>query len=226
MIKGRIVKLNRVAVKRAVLPSGRKIRRLPLGIARGATMGIDFQRGETGLYFGLYEVELNKHIRRIAQRGYRSFDVGGHFGYDALILAKLTGSSVVTIESDPTCAEELAENASANVGMDIAVEVAIAGSKDGNGHVTVDGLTRKHFVPDLLKIDIEGAEADALRGAERTLAQRKPAVLLEVHGVDMEWECLALMRAAGYAPPTVIEPRRWLPDKRMIEHNRWLVFPG
>lgn len=52
----------RSAIKSRVLPHGRHVRRLPLGIGRGLKMGVDFQRGETSLYFGLYEIELNRHL--------------------------------------------------------------------------------------------------------------------------------------------------------------------
>ena len=36
--------------------------------------------------------------------------------------------------------------------------------------------------PNLIKIDIEGAETSALRGMERTLRQAGPALIIELHG--------------------------------------------
>jgi len=203
------------------------MRRLPVGLGRGLRMGIDFQRGETRLYLGLYEVELNRHLRSIAKLGYRSFDIGGQYGYDALVLAKLTGREVVSVEADPNLAEEIRENAAANPTLSrIDVEVGFVAADDQRNHVRIDTLADRHFVPDLIKLDIEGGEVEALRGASHVLADRKPAIQLEVHGKEVEWECLSLLRDAGYDPPTVVDRRRWLPEHRPIDHNRWLIFPG
>ena len=214
-------------IKRAVLPTGRSVRRLPVGIGRGLRMGVDFHRGETRLYLGLYEAELNRHLRAIARPGYKSFDIGGQYGYDALVLAKLTGGPVLSVELDPALALEIAENAAANPGLPtITIETAFVGATDGDGQIKIDTLAERHFMPDLLKLDIEGGEVDALRGADRVLTERRPAIQLEVHGREIEWECLAILRDAGYDPPTVVDRRRWLPEHRPIEHNRWLIFAG
>jgi len=61
--------------------------------------------------------------------------------------------------------------------------------EDYGESITVKGLTLDHFtqtenlpLPDLIKMDIEGGEANALRGAERILSTKKPTLLIELHG--------------------------------------------
>lgn len=67
---------------------------------------------------------------------------------------------------------------------------------------TLDGfLSRGGHKPSIIKIDVEGAELDVLRGATETLRTTRPAVLLEIHG----WgdaasdEILKLFSSANYA---------------------------
>lgn len=54
--------------------------------------------------------------------------------------------------------------------------------------------------PDVIKIDVEGAEDDVLRGARHVLAEHRPVVVCELHGTNDE--VADLLEEAGYA----IEP--------------------
>ena len=51
---------------------------------------------------------------------------------------------------------------------------------------SLDDLMRKHFPPDLVKIDIEGAEHDALRGARALLEEVRPIIVIEVSEKNRE----------------------------------------
>jgi FkbM family methyltransferase len=53
--------------------------------------------------------------------------------------------------------------------------------------------------PRVMKIDIEGAEMLALRGAERVLREHHPDLAIELHGPEMVKEVLAHLDAHGYA---------------------------
>lgn len=219
------------AVKRA-LPAGARIRRLPFGIGRGLRLTINLQEGQFSTYLGLYEMELNRHLRHLCPPRARSFDLGGHIGYDALVMAKLSGSDVVTVESSAHWCTTIRRNVLANPAFEkrvVVVEGYVSdtqGSIDaGDIRVTIDQLSYEFFVPDFIKIDIEGGELAALRGALQTLAGRRPNLLVEVHSAALESECLALLCTEGYQPG-LIDQRRFLPDYRPIEHNRWIVAAG
>ena len=71
--------------------------------------------------------------------------------------------------------------------------------------VTIDELLRRtSFCPDLVKIDIEGFEVHALRGATELLQKTRPMMLIEVHPKRIERigesvsELFAITEAAGY----------------------------
>src|SRR5450756_547539 len=53
--------------------------------------------------------------------------------------------------------------------------------------------------PSIIKIDVEGAEADVIRGAMRTLRRHKPILLVEVHHVRAMHDLDVLLQEAEYA---------------------------
>jgi len=60
--------------------------------------------------------------------------------------------------------------------------------------------------PTLVKIDVEGAEADVLRGAVSTLRGHRPVLLLEVHHVRAMHEVDDVLRAVGYSVSLLDSP--------------------
>lgn len=63
-------------------------------------------------------------------------------------------------------------------------------AKKGNHHFKVRTITLDtlvdifHYTPDLIKIDVEGAESKVLMGATRTAAAHKPAFFVEMHALE------------------------------------------
>jgi len=53
--------------------------------------------------------------------------------------------------------------------------------------------------PDVIKVDVEGAEALFLRGAACTLHEYSPSLVVELHGAECAREVLKLLGELGYA---------------------------
>jgi len=64
--------------------------------------------------------------------------------------------------------------------------------------VTVDALAEQYPVPEVVKIDVEGSELDALRGGERTFRGCAPVMFMEVQSNQAE-EIGRLLRSWDYA---------------------------
>ena len=164
-------------------------------------------------------------VRRRVEVGSVHVDVGGSSGYDALLLAKLTDAPVLTIEASERVVDELTRNVAANPGLDVRILHARVGAATTADVVSLDELAYgEGFAPGLVKIDIEGAELDALRGATRLLREGRPALVVEVHSPTLEDDCRVFVCESGYPPPTVVDQRRVLKEERPLAHNRWLIW--
>ena len=65
--------------------------------------------------------------------------------------------------------------------------------------VTIDSLVESGFpVPDFIKIDIEGAESSALRGALNVLKTRRPTMLIELHTPEEDVAVGAILSDLNY----------------------------
>jgi FkbM family methyltransferase len=69
--------------------------------------------------------------------------------------------------------------------------------------VSIDDLLERGEVipPDFVVIDVEGAELQVLQGLTRTIAQRKPVIVCEVHGPENAFvdTCAKLSDSASYS---------------------------
>lgn len=153
------------------------------------------------------ELSTNVFLREqgVLGPGARVFDLGAHQGVIALLLAREVGASgsVVAIEAEPHNARVAERNRTLNDASNLTMLHAAAAARVGtisfaeglNGQVdehtatgnvsvaavTVDELARRYGAPDLVLVDVEGYEAQVLRGASETLAQRACSFLVEIH---------------------------------------------
>ncbi len=91
--------------------------------------------------------------------------------------------------------------------------------------LSLDAMRRTHGSPGLVKIDVEGAEALALRGASALLATERPAFLIEIHNADAARDCLAALNAASYRIRRVTERGQLVDVDSTIAYGHVLAQP-
>lgn len=105
-----------------------------------------------------------------------------------------------------------------------AVTAARAGTSMKVPTVTFDDLCDRYFVPDLVKVDVEGAELKVLAGANRALREGKTRFLVEMHSppeLPMAKNAegvLAWCAARGYAAWYLAQSTK-LTDAQTIQHR-------
>jgi FkbM family methyltransferase len=136
--------------------------------------------------------------------GARVFNLGANHGVIAMMLAGEVGPTgrVIAVEAHEADIRAAEESARLN-GLDQmdCIHAVVARSEgvaafgvngevdDGTGRfgrerveaVSIDGLARRYGTPDVVFMDIEGYEGEALAGADATLESR-PDWFVEVHG--------------------------------------------
>jgi FkbM family methyltransferase len=175
---------------------------------------------------GTHEVQIQEALRRSVGAGDVVWDVGANIGALSLVAARVVGPAgrVIAIEPEAACAAAIRDNAARN-GMswlDVREVAATDRTREVELVVVADSLwtrlasvgdhelaTERRVVPGralddldapapaLIKIDVEGAELDVLAGMRRLLAEVKPIVICEMHGLNRAF--CAAMDAAGYA---------------------------
>jgi len=97
-----------------------------------------------------------------------------------------------------------------------------------NGRIIVPGLALDVFVydenhpePDVIKMDIEGGEGQALAGMPRLLAEKKPILLIELHGEKAAHQVWDHLRQNDYS---VHQMRRGYPKVTQISTLDWKAY--
>lgn len=222
-----IARKLKVGIKACLGLKGTKRVRIRFGPARGVTMRLDFS-GHTPLYLGMYEWELHRFVREALAGARLVFDIGAYIGYDTLMFAANCDGRVLSVEPDPTRAQAIRANADSNpeLGPRVMVAEVAVGSTDRTGVTTLDALSATTGQPDLVKIDIDGGEFDALVGASELLRTRRPHLLIETHSLDLEQKCGAFLIECGYKPIIKHNRRIWREHRGGVPHNRWLLARG
>ena len=171
-----------------------------------------YHRYVNGYWVGTYELPLQEAIWRLLKPGDVFYDVGANAGFFSLIAARAVGPTgrVVAFEPEPSNAACIAEQLRLNelpqchvvqkaVGDKSSTMIFRRGDDSSTGRliaegerlpadiavpvITLDGFAGEgNEIPDLVKIDVEGAEVEVLQGAQRLLrSPAPPKLLIEIH---------------------------------------------
>lgn len=193
-------------------------------IAMGPLRGSYFPAGHLQL-LGAYEPSLQQLFVSRLRPGDTFFDVGANHGFFTLLASHLVGESghVFAFEPMPANLDLLSRvvdrNSLTNVTIVSAAVAAARGSamlaidERGDGStpsIVRDAIGTSIEVPavplneysdlsvDLIKVDVEGAEALVVEGASEILARRTATWAVELHGPREDESTAAKFAAAGY----------------------------
>jgi FkbM family methyltransferase len=168
-------------------------------------------------------------LRQLCGAGDCVFDIGANIGDHTIPLAQHVGEGGRIVAFEPQriifqmlCAN-VALNSLPNVDCTHAAVGASAGSvlipeidysvEDNYGGVEVSRFTEGRPVPQvtlddcldvppvrLVKIDVEGMEVDALRGATRFIAKFRPTLYVENDRLERSSELISLLHQLAYRP--------------------------
>jgi FkbM family methyltransferase len=189
---------------------------MPIAVPRSSS-------GAPLYYAGWSEPDESAFMESVVRAGRVVFDVGAHVG-EYTLLAAARGAVVHAFEANPSSAALLRANIARNGLATVTVHEVAASDREGEetllarGDLSLSALWNEQQAdegyervvvptrridsiaappPDVIKLDVEGAELAALRGAEGTLERHGPLVVFEVVPANYA--------RFGYGPNDVIE---------------------
>ena len=218
----------------ATTPVRALLRRMPQGTAlpilTGPLRGKRWilRAGNYSCWLGTYELRKQQLFAAELSGANVVYDIGAHAGFYSMLAAVATAPTgrVYAFEPFQTNVGHLRRHTTIN-GLSIEViEAAVAdwdgtaafqagedsytGKLQGSGQdievTTVDAFRTRQGAdcPDLIKIDVEGAELLVLKGAAETLSTCKPTIFVAVHGPDVGRDCIEFLRAFDYEPTPIL----------------------
>lgn len=213
---GRLVRLPlRLIPKQAVLP-------ILQGQLRGKKWVVG--AGEHGYWLGSYELHKRQAFERAIKPGMVVYDIGANVGFYSLLAAHLSGKEgkVYAFEPLHRNVEFIRRHTALNRFANIEIfEAAVAeangealfdpGASIAMGHLSDTGSIRVRQVsldallavgdlqpPDVIKIDVEGAEYEVVSGAQTMIQNHRPLIFLDTHGRDAHEKTLTFLQGFGY----------------------------
>ena len=175
-------------------------------------------------WLGTYEKEKQALFSRTVSPKSTVFDIGGNVGFYSLLASELVGPEgrVFVFEPLPRNLDYLRQHLELNKSSNITVIEAALSYKNGfaffdagpdgeMAQISSSGKSRVRTctldqlyehgqipIPDIINMDIGGAEFAALCGAKSLLSKAHPTIFLTTHGNPVHRECCAFLDLLGY----------------------------
>lgn len=213
---GRLIRLPlRLIPKGAVLP-------ILQGRLRGKKWIVG--AGEHGYWLGSYELRKRKAFEAEIRPNTVIYDIGANVGFYSLLAAHLSGQDgrVYAFEPLGRNVDFIRRHAALNQFTNIEVfEAAVAeysgevffdpGFSIATGHISEKGTVKVRQVcldellaageivpPDVIKVDVEGAEFAVFKGAQKLVEKFRPLIFLDTHGRDVHDLTVQFLTDYGY----------------------------
>ena len=215
-------------------------------ILQGSAKGIRWIAGSGlhSMWMGLFEIDKQRILQNLPLSGTTVIDIGANVGFFTVLLSRLVGEagSVIAVEPLPINLDFINRHINLNKMENITVlPVALSDKKgvmkfassahNSSAHlsedgdlevpvVTLDSLDDFTSPVSLVKIDVEGAEGDLLRGGEIFFKSHRPTILLATHGEVQVKDCRDILTRYGYSMVCVST------DPYGSGCDEWLVKPN
>lgn len=202
-------------------------RDLAVPIVQGTLKGQKWIVGSSthGCWLGSYEFEKQELFVKTILPSNVVFDIGANVGFYTILASRLVREHgyVCAFEPLPRNLDYLKKHIQLNQCKNVRVFPVAVGDNSGPGCfeeggdsstgrlslsssgmavsvVSLDDLFSRGEIPlpDCVKIDIEGAELQALLGARVMLQARHPIIFLATHGDNVHQQCCRYLADLGY----------------------------
>jgi FkbM family methyltransferase len=203
----------------------RLLRKRSVRVRSGINRGLRWSLVTSGRGYGsgLFGRDRLETLAKVVRPGDSFWDLGAHKGFVSMAASRMVGPTGAVVSMEPSATNlwflraHVAWNGVENVQVIPAAVGAASGTASfggrgdslayrlGQGDEVVDVRTLPDVIeqwhvppPTVIKMDVEGVEADALRGAGKLLDDVQ-ALLISVHSRELHRECADLLEGRGFA---------------------------
>jgi hypothetical protein len=214
------------AIKELIFGKGIQKRRFIGGAMKGM-YGHFSLADDTQVWRGIYEVAEQEWLQKAVKPGAVCLDIGGAEGIFALLMAKCAGPTGKVFVFEPSDRGLIiSKNFEANSGEQSLAsyehiqEFVIGPETTGLSGVTIDSLVTSGRITqvDVVKMDIDGGERDALEGMKETLQRFRPHISVELHSPELHQHAEGFLKDLGYEM-TLVDPPAY--ELRPIPFNKF-----